>query len=100
MGKFFQHQRERRVEERIQRLGSELVNLRWEVLALDLEQTLTAVDACMSMYLNETLAVRRPATAVVKATRPKAPALPNVEHRRLTSPPAHAQAQTPRILAC
>ena len=85
MFKFMQRQRVRRLEERVQRLGSELVNLRWEVLDLELEQTLSAIDACMSTYLRETITARQPAVAT-KTIRPKELAPPSVERRRATSP--------------
>jgi hypothetical protein len=97
MFKFVQRQRERHMEERVQRLGSELVNLRWEVLDLDLEQTLGAIDACMSTYLRETIGSRQGAGAS-KAIRPKEAVSPRVERRKPAT--TTVTLQTPRIQAC
>lgn len=91
MGKFFERHRQRRRRNRVERLGSVLVNLRWKVLTLGLEQTLGTIDACMALYLSETLAAQRPAATVARSIRPRAPLTSGVELPRHATTPGHGK---------
>ena len=91
MGKFFERHRQRRRRNRVERLGSVLVDLRWKVLTLGLEQTLGTIDACMALYLSETLAAQRPAATVAPVDAAKSAPDLGVELPRRATTPGHGE---------